>query len=810
MVIFFLGSFSTVKATVYTLGTATTTSNSASITPFCKASSDARHQYLVLASELTSQGAGFANIASLAFNVTAAAGSPAFSNFNIKIKSTSATTLSNAAFDNTGFATNYSSNVTLTTTGWTTFTFSTPFSWNGSDNLLIEVCYNNSAGGGTNATVVATGNLTSRNRYNNTNSTSPTVIGCDLASVTSVVNTRPDMQLDLQPIVCNGAPGAGTINAAATYCTNGNPFSLSLVNYEYANGITRQWYKGTSATGPWTAIPGATGTTASTTMTADTWFICSSICTNTNDSSTTPVIFVDAQPHYTCMCKADVSPAPLIVSRVTINGVTHTNPTCDGVPHHDSLTATPYSAVINSTVNFEIEVKNCAVYTHGEVINLLADFNHNSEFDGVDGLWYANYTFSSGSMVATFSGTITIPATALPGLTTLRVSNGVTCATLNTTNAWYATQDYLIDVLPQVACSGTPAIGTTSAIDSICKNTTFTVTHTNTNPNSGVAYQWQSATLGGSFSNISGQTNPSGVTTSLTQSMAYRLRAICTATNDTVYTTPDTVIARSWIECYCIPPGRANSTSSLNRVVLNEIDHNIDVSNPAKYGFDLYDGAVANIYKGTTNPLKIQAFGSFQWVHSLIAYIDFNHDGVFGQTEQIVYSSFDDMNLLVDYPFTVPNTALDGLTRMRVRAFRTGQSESGCGQGTPGVEHANAADFYVDIHPAPSPLLKLHIYPEGPLQSNALAPVLFNAGFTLDSTVCDSVIIELHDAADPYTLLYSADGILKTNGEASAIFPVAAFGNSYYVAFRHRNHVTTWSKYPLRLYPAVKTYDMIH
>lgn len=101
----------------------------------------AKHQFLVLASELSANCALPGDITSLAFNVSQVQGT-ALDGFTIKIKSTAATSLT-GNFDLTGFTTVFGPQTFTETTGWNTHIFTTPFNWDGSSNILIEVCFNN-------------------------------------------------------------------------------------------------------------------------------------------------------------------------------------------------------------------------------------------------------------------------------------------------------------------------------------------------------------------------------------------------------------------------------------------------------------------------------------------------------------------------------------------------------------------------------------------------------------------------------------------------------------------------------------------
>lgn len=120
------------------IGTGTTSCNF----PYTTYWMDGRTDMLYLASEVSAAG-GFAGIlTSIGFDVITADASP-MNGFNVKIQSTSATTIS--GFTTTGWTTCYSGTYTVLGTGWQMINLQTPFYWNGTSNILVEVCYNNSS-----------------------------------------------------------------------------------------------------------------------------------------------------------------------------------------------------------------------------------------------------------------------------------------------------------------------------------------------------------------------------------------------------------------------------------------------------------------------------------------------------------------------------------------------------------------------------------------------------------------------------------------------------------------------------------------
>ena len=103
----------------------------------------AKHQILIRASEMTAAGMVAGNITKLAFDVNIPGGA-SLTGFNIRMKTTAATTTS-TNFDNSGFVTVFGPQTYTDAAGWNTHTFTTPFAWNGTSNILIETCFNNNA-----------------------------------------------------------------------------------------------------------------------------------------------------------------------------------------------------------------------------------------------------------------------------------------------------------------------------------------------------------------------------------------------------------------------------------------------------------------------------------------------------------------------------------------------------------------------------------------------------------------------------------------------------------------------------------------
>ena len=101
---------------------------------------DARTQIIYLASEI----GGSCQIAALSLDVTTVPGQT-MNNFTIRMKHTTLSSYSVASWESTGWTTVYQANQSISGTGWQTFAFTTPFEYNGSDNLMVDISFNNSS-----------------------------------------------------------------------------------------------------------------------------------------------------------------------------------------------------------------------------------------------------------------------------------------------------------------------------------------------------------------------------------------------------------------------------------------------------------------------------------------------------------------------------------------------------------------------------------------------------------------------------------------------------------------------------------------
>ena len=139
----FTTTSSTSTNTTLTIGTATTPY---SAHPYGTVYMDERVQYIIKKSELTTAGWGTSSpfLKSISFYVSSAAPQP-MGSFTITMAHTTGSQFASTTFlSGSNSQTVYSGTATAAQ-GWNTYTFSTPFNYNGTDNLLISICWNNSS-----------------------------------------------------------------------------------------------------------------------------------------------------------------------------------------------------------------------------------------------------------------------------------------------------------------------------------------------------------------------------------------------------------------------------------------------------------------------------------------------------------------------------------------------------------------------------------------------------------------------------------------------------------------------------------------
>ena len=191
--------------------------------PFYTLYEDSRTQILFNASEIVTSGGSAGLISKLGFNYLTV-GSPSMSSFSIKMQTVTASTIS--TWTTTGWTEVYtSSSFTPPGTGIQYINLANPYYWNGTGNLLIEVCFDNTSWSA-NSTVAGT-SQTGTVVHHHVDGGS----GCTVTS-TSTAATRPNICLGINTATSIGNNQTGLPNAYSLSQNYPNPFNpVTKINF---------------------------------------------------------------------------------------------------------------------------------------------------------------------------------------------------------------------------------------------------------------------------------------------------------------------------------------------------------------------------------------------------------------------------------------------------------------------------------------------------------------------------------------------------------------------------------------------------
>jgi gliding motility-associated-like protein len=260
-----------------------------------------RAQFLYRASELSAAGMGPGSILAVKFNVLNLNNTTLIEKLVIKVGGTNVTTLSSNSWDV------FTSTPVETTpadyqpvTGINSFTLPVPFAWNGTDNILIEICNGEPVTTGTwfssNPQVQWTTGLSFNGSHTYREDGAGNLCNTNSTSNSGTQTTRPDITFSWVPAnACNGKPDAGTAGSSLTDVCLAQKFNLSLTGATVASGISYKWQSSPDNTN-WTDIAGATTLTYIASQSATNWYRAIVTCTASAATDTSNTVKVTSPP----------------------------------------------------------------------------------------------------------------------------------------------------------------------------------------------------------------------------------------------------------------------------------------------------------------------------------------------------------------------------------------------------------------------------------------------------------------------------------------------------------------------------------
>lgn len=395
-----------------------------------------------------------------------------------------------------------------------------------------------------------------------------------------------------------------------------------------------------------------------------------------------------------------------------ITNITNNNTGCqtnNGINYYSGMT---HTAIHGQTVNFTI--KNCPNWS--ESYKIYVDWNQDYDFNDPGEEMFGQYVTSGG----TATGNFTVPLTAIPGTTRMRLICVFTSATTSLTPCMSTTfgeiEDYNFTV--NAPCSGPPSGFSVDGPYQVCPNKTFNLGLQGPLL-AGLAHQWQKSTDGGAtWSNYTGV----GATTAtmsdaITVESWYRCQITCTNTSDVFTTQVHKVSIAPFYYCYCDNAVRTATGPDVGNVTVTSDQSGKDIlknGNP----IPLYNNTEANkvysefyytvapmvVYRDSSYTIQITQINSGNAFTPTVAsvYLDYDRDGQFNPLTERVYikaiNGTDNPAEIVKGTFKVPTNANIGYAGMRVIISKDTITSVPCGDldGQGEVE-----DYLIDIRYRP-------------------------------------------------------------------------------------------------------------
>ena len=346
---------------------------------------------------------------------------------------------------------------------------------------------------------------------------------------------------------CSGTPAPGTTVASANPACSGTNFTLSLSNaFVGVSNLAFQWQSDAGA--GFANITGATNATYTANQTAATSYKCVVTCTVSGLSAESTPLTVTMAPFYNCYCQPTYSSGTSgcfygVISNVSLNTLSHA-PAC--------LSAAPYTFKNPPVGNATTSIMQGQTYTLSVTsglyngVGVWIDFNQDGLFNASE---FFNISGNNNSSGSSWTGTalVTVPYTAVTGLTGMRVMTSYYCcypSAINANSACSAftygeSEDYTINILVAPPCSGAPSPGNTITSNaSPCAGSTFNLSLQNAISGSSVTYQWQSADDSLFTVNLTNLGTATTQTTSAPYTKYYQCLVTCGGSGITTASTP--------------------------------------------------------------------------------------------------------------------------------------------------------------------------------------------------------------------------------------------------------------------------------
>lgn len=285
------------------------------------------------------------------------------------------------------------------------------------------------------------------------------------------------------------------------------------------------------------------------------------------------------------------------------------------------------------------------------------DYNGDKDFDDAGELVWSNAAVSTTPV----SGTFTVSASATATTTRMRVSMKYNAIPTQCEAFSYGqVEDYTVNLVTGTADTTAPSAPTALTASGTTQTST-NLSWTAATDNVGVTgYDvYQGTTLKATV------TTTSYTVTGLTAATAYTfsVKAKDAAGNISAASNTVNVTTLSSVVTYCASQGTTVTDEYIGRVQFGTINNASTVTN----GYSDFTSISTNVTAGVATTITITpTWTGSSYPEGYAVFIDLNHDGDFADTGETVFTKAASTTTPVTGSITIPTTALNGLTRMRV------------------------------------------------------------------------------------------------------------------------------------------------
>ena len=656
-----------------TLGGSNFTSGSTNSSPINIYYRSHHCQILYTQAELIAAGwNGQGTMSKLGFNIfeTPVHGLP---NFSIKLKNTLSTDIT--TYDNAGLTTVYTSSMYQPVAGgFEMLNLSTNFLWDGTSNILVDVCFDQVPSYSLSGQVYMYNYTSANSEYQFAwDDNSPQ---CAVATIQAGNSTKPQIRFVMtSPTPCTGAPNAGIAASNKVLVCPNTSFDLSLSNGSIESNINYQWQSSPDGS-IWNDIGTAQTTWDYTinSITDTTYYRCISTCLNSTLSNTSTPVVVDFNPLMNCYCMPNYAwdcSGDKFFDFSLANIVNQSN-NCDAGGFSDWTTYAFAEVNMNAGSTYTLAVNTSSSGIAGNAnVGAWIDYNQNAIFENSEFIYLG---YGAG---LSYSNTITVPITVQTGSVRMRLkldanntNSSIDACSNNNGSSYGQVLDYKVNLIAAAPCSGTPNAGDAISTETaVCQNKAFTLDLTNNSVASNITYQWQSSTDNTTWVNLGAVQNTIPYSIS-TQSIStyYRCISTCTTSAPTSSASTSIFVAQNLpTACYCTPETTYCSNSNITNVLIGTLNDAPSCDGISGYTYNSTLTAIPlNANQSYTIALDINSQSGMGYVG---LWIDFNQDGIFDSNEYTDAGSITTGSL--NPTINVPFTAIGGTTRMRIKMEST-------------------------------------------------------------------------------------------------------------------------------------------